>query len=364
MGSKTLTIGIDVSRANHDKKTGVEWYAWHVVEKMKKLNTEDTHFVLYSDKPLQGELAKLPDNWQSKVLRWPPKRLWTQIRLSWEMLFNPPDILFIPAHVFPIVHPKKTVMTVHDVAALRFPESYNWFERWYSVWSAKYAVKNLWRIITPSNFVKDSLSSDCHKIFSIPHGYDHLYKKIEDKDKISKVLQKYGINKPFLLSVGRLEKKKNTERIVEAFDKLNLQLVLIGKPGHGYERVEKAINESPNKDRIILPGYVGDKDLPYIMNAAEVFVFPSLYEGFGLPVIEAMACGIPVVASRGSSLEEVGADACVYVDPEDVDDITAGIKGVMENEDLRKKSIELGLQHVEGFSWQKSAKKTLDLLLS
>src|SRR3989338_7400368 len=176
-----MIIGIDASRANNEQKTGVGWYAYHLIQELKKTNSQfpipNYRVVLYSDRPLEGELAHLPEHWESKVLRWPPKRLWTQMRLSWEMLVRPPDVLFIPAHVFPIIHPKKTVMTVHDVAAVRFPETYNWFELWYTIWSAKTALKKLWKIIVPSEFTKTELSAmsadkNSQNVVVIPHGYD------------------------------------------------------------------------------------------------------------------------------------------------------------------------------------------------
>ncbi|MEK7065054.1 MAG: hypothetical protein AAB963_01275, partial [Patescibacteria group bacterium] len=154
-----MLIGIDASRANEIQKTGVGWYAYFLIQEMKHLSTlalehfstqggvgaKALQFVLYTREPLRGELAKLPENWTVKVLGWAPKRLWTQVRLSWEMLWRAPDVLFVPAHVFPIIHPKKTVMTIHDVAAIKFPKSYGWFERWYSVWSARVALKKLWK---------------------------------------------------------------------------------------------------------------------------------------------------------------------------------------------------------------------------
>ena len=203
-----MLIGIDASRANEDEKTGVGWYAWHLIEELKRmehgtLNTEQpARFVLYTLEPLKGELANLPENWTQKVLKWPLKRFWTQIRLSWEMSVNPPDVLFIPAHVFPIIHPKKTVMTVHDTAALRFPKSYNWFERWYTLWSARYAVRKLWKVIVPSHFVKKELLEyigdkryeigDREKITVIPHGYDERYERYEMGDKrLEEILKKY-----------------------------------------------------------------------------------------------------------------------------------------------------------------------------
>ena len=127
-----MLIGIDASRANHQERTGVEEYAFQLIQHLKEITPDTVQVVLYTDKKLLGKLGELPKNWEEKILNW-PFRFWTQIRLSWEMLVKPPEVLFIPAHVFPIIHPKKTVMTVHDIAALKFPESYNWFERWYSV---------------------------------------------------------------------------------------------------------------------------------------------------------------------------------------------------------------------------------------
>ena len=223
-----MIIGIDASRANKKEKTGVEWYAWHVIEELKKIIPEDHRVILYSDEPIIGALALLPKHWESRILHWPPKRLLTQVRLSWEMFQHPPDVLFVPAHVFPIIHPKKTMMMVHDVAAATFPEIYPWFERWYSLWSAKNAIKNLWRVITPSQFTKNELSSLELRITNyelriivIPHGVDSRYRKIHDQAAIDAVLNKYAIRRPFLLSVGRLEEKKNTANIVRAFDRLH-----------------------------------------------------------------------------------------------------------------------------------------------
>lgn len=384
-----MLIGIDASRANDIQKTGVGNYAYFLIEHLKKIErlkdykiTEPVNFVLYTREPLRGELAKLPENWTVRVLRWRPlfgfaqskMRLWTQVRLSWEMSWRAPDVLFVPAHVFPIIHPKKTVMTIHDIAALKFSKSYNWFERWYSLWSAKYAVRKLWKVIVPSESVKSELIDNCRlqisdcRINVIPHGFDERY-KIETKTETeNSILEKYNIKQPYILSIGRLEEKKNTARIVEAFNILkseicNLQLVLVGNPGHGYEKVIEAINNSPHKQSIIIPGWVSEDDLPALMRGASVFVFPSLAEGFGMPILEAMAAGAPVVASRGGALEEVGGDACVYVDPLSVDEIAEAIVK-LQNADFRMQNVERGLARVKDFSWEKCAEETIGCLMS
>ncbi len=362
-----MVIGIDASRANTKNRTGVEEYVFQVCKyssaQVRKF--PDAEIVLYVREQLIPELATVVgDHVRVKVLKWAPKRLWTQMRLSWEMLMNPPNILFVPGHVFPIIHPKRTVMTVHDVAAKVFPQSYNMFERWYSKWSARAAMKQLWKIIVPSEFTKSELGAGNQKLVSvISLAYDERYRVMNDQPAIDVVLKKYNIQKPFLLSVGRLETKKNTMRIVQAFNEMkqthtNVQLVLVGGKGHGYEDVLIEIEKSPYKNDIILPGFVVEEDLPNIMNAAEVFVFPSLYEGFGIPILEAFACGTPVVTSDTTSCREVAGDAAVLVDPLSVESITAGVEEAMSGE-----YVVAGLERAKGYSWENTVQKTLDVIL-
>lgn len=367
-----MTIGIDASRANHNQKTGVEWYAYHLIQEFKNEIPANISVVLYTDKPLQGDLAILPDNWTQKVLKWPPRRLWTQIRLSIEMILNPPDVLFVPAHVAPLIHPKQTVVTIHDVAAHAFPQTYNWFERWYSLWSAKHAVRSQATIIAPSQFTKTEIqkmtNSSYQNITVIPNGYNKQCSQIDNPELINQTLQTYSITKPFLLSIGRLEEKKNTKRMVESFTLLkqshpNLQLVLIGKPGHGYEQVAEAITNSPYKQDIIEPGWVENHHLPALMNAASVFVFPSIYEGFGIPVLEALSCGTPVITATGSALEEVGGKAATYVDPQNTQAIATAIEDILTNPETAIEKQSIGLKYVANFSWKRTAQKTAQLIV-
>ena len=367
-----MILGINIARINKKQRTGVEWYAYHLVEEFKKIVPSDVTVRLYSEEPLSDELAKLPNNWESRVLKWPPRKMWTQLRLSIEMLLHPPDVLFVPAHIFPLITSKKTVMTVHDIAAVQFPESYSRFERFYSVWSSKRAAKKLWKVITPTEFTKKEMMrvfkmDKLSNTVVIPHGYDKAYKEVSN-EKVQDVKKKHAITKPYLMSIGRLETKKNTVRIIESFSKLkdnghDLQLVLVGKPGHGFELVEEAINASPYKEDVIEPGWVEEDDIPALYAGAEVFVFPSLSEGFGIPVLEAMACGTPVVTSKGSCLEEVGSDIAEYVDPTSVDDIAEKVEMFLKDKKNRSERITKGLAWVENFSWEKTARMTLDELV-
>jgi len=367
-----MKLAIDASRANSVQRTGVESYAYHVIQELKRIIPAEVEVVLYTRESLVQDLSDLPNNWTSKVLAWPPKRLWTQLRLSFEMLLNKPDVLFVPAHVLPIVHPKKSIMTVHDVAALRFPKAYNWFERWYSVWSATYAARHATQIITISEFTKKELQSLVSNISAeisvIPIACDDAYKSIADEQLLESVQKKYAITKPFLLSISRLEFKKNTDRIVHACNEIkknhDVQLVLVGKPGHGYKKIEHAIENSPYKKDIIVPGWVDEEDLVALMNAARVFVFPSLYEGFGIPALEAMQCGTPVVASKDTSLEEVCGDAAIYADRKDAQDIANQMQRLLEDKTLRDRMSIAGEERAQQFSWKLTAQATWDSLKS
>ena len=377
-----MIIGIDASRANEEQKTGVGWYAYWLIEELKKITPENIRVVLYTREPLKGKLANLPNNWQEKILTWGLSfgstqgkcKYWTQIRLSFEMLIHQPDVLFIPAHVFPIIHPKKTIMTIHDIAAKQYPLTYNWFERWYTIWSAKTALKKLWRVIVPSVFVRQELlhyfkQAPPHKITVIKHGvHKEIFESLNLETEAEEILRFYGIDQDYLIALGRLEEKKNTVQIIQAFNLLkinfpNLKLLLVGSPGFGYERVKQTIEESPFKNDIIVAGWVKEKDLAVLLGKAKVMVFPTRYEGFGLPILEAFAAGVPVVAGQGSSLVEVGGEAVLYTNPENVQEIADNVELFLNNEELVAEKINLGKERLSKFTWQKTAEETLALLL-
>jgi len=373
-----MLIGIDISRIINKEKTGVEWYAYFLIREFivhsAELIGDEHEVVLYVHKEIDGEFGELPPNWSVKVLRWPPKRLWTQIRLSFEMFMHPPNVLFIPAHVAPLIHPKKTVVTIHDIAATKFPETYNWFERWYSVWSARYALKKLWKVIVPSEFTKEELlklETGNKELGDVIHVVYHGYTPNKYDADIRHILDKYVIAKPYIISIGRLEEKKNTWRIVEAFTQIRnslqssvFNLVLVGKPGEGYKKVQGAIDASPYKDDIIVTGWIAEEEKYALLQQAEVFLFPSLYEGFGLPLLEAFDAGVPVIASQGTSLEEVGRGACVFVDSRDIEDIVDKTIDVLRNVDTRTELIVAGKKRLEHFSWEKCARETMSILIA
>jgi glycosyltransferase involved in cell wall biosynthesis len=371
-----MLVGIDASRANKSEKTGTEWYSYHLVQELKKITDQNDRFILYSREKLRGDLGELPQNWQSRVLSWRPRKLWTQIRLSWEMLRRPPEALFIPAHTVPFFHPAKTVTTCHDVAFMRLPNVYDWPALKYHEFAIKFAVKHAAKIIAVSEFTKSELVEffkiSPERIAVVPNGYDSgRYKVIDDKEKISTVLEKHKISQPYILYAGRLELKKNTPGLVEAFGMLkksfkfqvsSFKLVLVGQPGFGFEKVVKAIVDNDLHDQIIMPGWVEPEDMPYLMNGANAFIFPSFYEGFGIPVLEAMASGTPVVCSGIPALREVAGEAAYFIDPYEPKNIAEGIGRVLGDSHLQEDLKIRGLARVQDFSWGRCARETWKVL--
>ena len=373
-----MIIGIEAAHANKKHRTGVEQVCFNLIQEFKKTLPSSSRVILYSNKPLIGELADLPNNWSVKVLKWPFLKGWSQFRLSGEFLFNKPDVFFAPGQLVPFICPKKTISIVHDSAFKAWPNLYWWASRLYLHLMNKLICRKSSLIITPSKFSKQELIKyykyNSEKIKVVPWGYDKKnYKyqpsgiKAHEIMEKHRMLEKFGITKSFIMSVGRLETKKNTRRIIQAFNILRdnkhyLQLLLVGTPGVGFDKIEQEINNSPYKKDIILSGWLDD-DLSKLYNTAQALVFPSLYEGFGLPVLEALACGCPVVLSKNSSLEEVGGTAKsgpTYVDPKKPEEIASAVSKVLTGIDLledqieRRKQIEYGLERVKEFGWEKS----------
>jgi len=358
-----MVIGIEASRANRLQKTGVEWYAYLLIQTLKRLPQAQHHsWFLYSNQPLSKGLEKGPSNWHERRLNWPPKYLWTQARLSWEMKRRAPEVLFVPAHVLPRFAPERSVVTIHDVGFHRYPELYPARQVRYHEWATKDIVKHAGKIMTVSEFSKQEIveyyGADPAKIFVTPLGLNHSQYRPGEKD----------FERPFAFYVGRLEKKKNIANLVRGFTawkastESNLELILAGMPGSGYEEIQEAIDTSAVKDEIHVLGYITEDEKLRFMQQAQVYVQPSYYEGFGLPPLEAMACGTPVMASLGNSMLEIlGENNALFFAPDDQEALAKGFD-LMQDDKSRAELIQKGLAHVKQFTWQKTATQTLEIL--
>lgn len=370
-----MIIGIDASRANRQNKTGTEWFSWHLIEELKKIVQTDDKVLLYANDKLKGELGIMPSaNWQEKILLWPPKYLWTQIRLWWELFLKPCDALLIPAHTIPLLPIRKktkAIAVVHDVGFKRWPELYKLIQIWYHEITMRRIKSRADVILTISNFSKQEIIDlyhiDANKIKVVYLGYDSSEYFPQSQEKINQVKEKYNIKSPYLLYVGRLEKKKNIGNIVKAFvlarsNNEDLKLVFAGAGGNQYEEIKKIIADHKLEQEIILTGYVDQADLPALYSGSLAFIFPTLYEGFGLPILDAMASGTPVITSNTLPHTEVGGEAGIYADPKSPEAISDAIMKVAENDEFRTKVVASGFLRIKEFSWAKTAQEIYKII--
>lgn len=368
-----MKIGIDASRYGGPEATGVEWYSYHLLnELIPLLGREHTSKAfLYSPREVKFA-ADLPFNVKPRVIG--ARRFWTILRLSYELLRYPVDRLFVPSHTLPLFLPAKSVITIHDVAFRYFKHCYSFSQYWMLELSTRRAVKKSWKIIVPSVATKKDLINlyNCpqNKIVVIPHGAPE-YPKILQFNSLEKekLIKRFGLKDDdlFIFYVGRLESKKNLVRLIEGFSRFlkefpDWKLVLAGKNGVGHEKITEAISRLGLEKNVILPGYVTEREKLFLMSACRIVAFPSLYEGFGLPVLEGFAMRRPVLTSKVSSMPEVAGDAAFLVDPEKVEEIGVGLKRLASDGFFVNQLINKGEKQVARFEWEKAARQTYDVL--
>jgi len=355
-----MKVGIDASRAQLVQKTGTEWYSFRLIEELKQIPTK-YGIILYSKKSLAGELGQLHGNYQNKVLSWPLKYLWTQVRLMWEMLVMPPDVLFTPAHSAPLLSRAKIVITIHDVGFKALPKLYSWQDKLYHRFSTWWNCRFAWRIIVPSEFTKSELIKfykvDPKKISVIYHGAPDM----------SLVSKENTLQDDYLLFVGRLEKKKNILNIIKAFEIVkrthkNLKLILAGRRGFGFSEISNYISKSPIGSAIEIKGYISEEEKWQFYQNAAALVFPTLYEGFGIPITEAHAIGCPVITSNEGANKEIAGQGAIIVNPLNPADIAKGIIDLLENEEIKNQMIQKGMKNLSRFSWRQTGIATFDVL--
>jgi len=370
-----MLIGIDASRAAVQQRTGTEVYSLHVIRGLLALGAPHRYALYTPSAPPPGLLVGTEGAPAASIRVIPFPRLWTHVRLSTEMALRPPDVLFVPAHVLPLVHPRSSVVTVHDLGYLAYPEAHTAFARLYldrsTAWNARRAAAVLADSAATKADLVRAYGARPEKIHVVHLGRDETLHRVTDPRLVTPVRRRYGLADRYLLYVGTLQPRKNLQRVVGAFARIagqagvsDVQLVLAGKRGWMYDQLFDQVERSGLAGRVVFPGYVPDEDLPALFSAAAGFVYPSLFEGFGLPVLEAGGCGVPVITSNTSSLPEVAGDAALLVDPHDVDAIADAMMRVLTDEALRAELARRGLENVKRFSWEKCARETLAVLES
>jgi len=349
-----MLIGINAMAAFKRPRAGVEEYTYQIIKHLAGLEQSQEHrFVLYASQSAQEHFF-LPDNFEIRQLKW-PLPMWTQIRFASEIFFRRPEVLFIPVHILPFSHPKNSVVTIHGLEYEYFPKMYPKKHLTYLRWSTKYAAKNARKIIAVSENTKNDLikfyRTEPEKIKVVHHGFARY-----------SVSARPGA-KPSILFIGRLEAKKNVCGLIKAFKILKKkyqvphQLILVGPDGFGCQEIKKEVDKN-----IVLAGYVSSHEKWRLLKKADVFVLPSFYEGFGMPILEAQASGCPVITSNISSMPEVAGKGAVLVDPASPEEISQQIYRLINDQQLRAQVTKDGFQNLERFSWRKSAEETLEVL--
>jgi glycosyltransferase involved in cell wall biosynthesis len=365
-----MKIGFDVSDLCTARADGTTRFTSELAKRFPILSAENEwcYYAPCGDKKSITDASNV--NWHKSL--WP--KYWTQSRLPFDLYKYKPDVLFMPIQQIPYLRPKriKTVAVIHDLAVHYYPEYFT-YKDWLllHVFSA-YAAREADEIIT----VSKATAMDVTKFYGrtknvhvVHHGVDSDRFRLPNEEELdvswNRLKETYpNLKKPYLLYVGQIQPRKNLIRLIDAFEKIKkegseLQLVIAGSHGWLNKPIEKRIADSKAKEDIILTGRVEDELLPAFYWHAESFVLPSLYEGFGMPILEAFACGCPVLTSNVSSMPEVAGKAAVLVEPINVDSIVRGIREVIKRKGELK---QLGLERVKEFSWDKTAKEILNVI--
>ncbi|MBN1260454.1 MAG: glycosyltransferase family 4 protein [Anaerolineae bacterium] len=359
-------IGIDASRAVSTAPTGTEGYSYHLIRALLAQLRPAYDVRLYlREAPPPGAFTGA----DLRVIPFP--KLWTHLRLSWEMTWRTPDVLFVPAHVLPPVRPKRTLVTIHDLGFRHFPQAHPWQQRLYlnlsTRWNARVATKILADSIATRDAICEAYHIPAEKITVVYPGYDATLHPPRDPGNLQHVQEKYGIRAPYVLTLGRIQPRKNLVRLVQAFARIakqhpELMLVLAGPGGWLQEPIFAQAKALGIEERVRFPGYIAETDKAALISGAIIFAFPSLYEGFGFPVLEAQACCVPVLTSTTSSLPEVAGRGAFLVDPIDEAAIAEGLQQLLESASLRDYLIQKGTENLQRFSWSSAAQHVAELI--
>jgi glycosyltransferase involved in cell wall biosynthesis len=357
-----MLIGIDASRTTVSHPTGTEVYSRRLIQALLALESSHRFRLYFRDiRPVDAFSG-------AEIRAIPFPRLWTHLRLSWEMARHPPDALFVPAHVLPLVHPRASLVTIHDLGYVHFPEAHPRRQRLYLDFSTRWSARAAAHVLAVSEATRHDLVTrygiSPDKITVAYHGRDEGLAPVRDLARIEAAKARHSITGDYFLCLGTLQPRKNLSGLIEAFATLRSEvtLVLAGRRGWLYDDLFAQVRRLGLEGRISFPGYIPDGDKAALLSGALAFVFPSLYEGFGLPVLEAQACGCPVITSTTSSLPEVAGDGALLVDPIDTDAIANAMRRVAANPVLCQTLVERGFVNAHRFSWAVSAQTVLSVI--
>jgi glycosyltransferase involved in cell wall biosynthesis len=398
-----MRIGIDISTVlNHGKDVGAGRYIINLVKNLLETDTENTYVLtgryttdenLHLIRELDHARTARPEQLELKLFRTTVKKLalWDKFGFPpLEMLGFKADILHCPDYLIPPTFNKKIILTIHDLAFIRFPHfNFDWFIKKYKKLVKKNSLLSK-RVIADSNSTRNDIiqffGTKENKIGVVHLAAEEIFRKLDASELDKEILPKFKITKKYILSVGTIEPRKNYATLIKAYNLFKLkylssgfktgspsmgsgsdlknkdyQLVIVGRTGWLSEEAFAEYEKSPYKEDIIFVGRISDIELVQIYNHAELFVYPSVFEGFGLPVLEALQCGLVSLASNTSSIPELIHDRHLLFNPADEAEIAAKIAEFLNKDNLKTELSQNALNNASRFSWKKTAKKTLDI---
>lgn len=370
-----MTIGINgyeavVPRFGYDKnglpnRVGSGEISFEVLKNLYTLDKRNNYKIFLPIKPT-SDMPTEREGWEYIIL--PNQKLWTATALT-KRLFSKKDklnVFFSPTHYLPLYVGCPSMVSILDLSYIHFPQLFNSKDMYQLKLWGRYSANKASKVFT----ISEASKNDIINYYKLPSSkVSVIYpgiKEMQSKSSIN-IKDKYKIEREYILFVGTLQPRKNIVRLIESMSELKdkyVELLIVGKKGWMFEEILDAPKKYGVEDRVRFLENVSDEDLPFLYKKAACFVLPSLYEGFGLPVLEAMQNGCPVITSRVSSLPEAGGEAAVYINPLDTLDIAAKIDKVVSDPDLRKKMTEKGYDQVKKFNWEKTAEETLKVLES
>ncbi|MEA3150798.1 MAG: hypothetical protein QOD56_1737 [Gammaproteobacteria bacterium] len=363
-----MRIGI-MLRHYEQQEGGVKVYTKKLLPLLLSMGSQHQYVLIYQNPKLIGTYAAYP-NVEEVSVELPGTVLWDQIGVPWVTRNKQLDLIFNPKFTVPFLGRPKRVFVLHGSDWFVIPGHFRLYDQWYFKNAVPLYCRRADAFIAVSHAVKNDVVEHVgvapEKVAPIHNGFDpSLFRPEHDPERLRAIREKYKLPEKFILWVGQIESRKNVSRMLRAFaqvkDEIPHALVIAGEQRFTTNEELKAIGELGIADRVLFPGWILHTDLPAVYALADLFLFPSLYEGFGIPLIEAMACGCPIVTADTCAPPEVCDGAAVLVDPLRVEDIARGIRTAVFDQALRAKMVARGLERAKDFSWEKCAAQVLAL---
>jgi len=361
-----MRVGIMLRTIEEDH--GIGMYTRYLIPRLLRLDPDVDYVLIYRSERHRGAFSHF-DNVVEVVLRMPTKPLWDQVGVPWLARKFDLDLVFNTKFTLPLLTGRHSVMTLHGSDWFTHPEHYHSADVHYIRQFMPRYCRKADHLIANSEFTaKDFvrlLGVPRSKITTIHLAAADYFKPVTGQEEIARVRRKYDLPSSFVLSVGKYSRQKNVGALIQAYGRLppavRSRLVLVG-PGLDRYPIELGLGGSEIEAEIVTPGWIEQADLPAVYSMADLFVFPSIYEGFGIPVLEAMSCGCPIVASNTGALPEITDGAASLIDPQDLDQLARAIQELLERSELRHDLSRRGLERAADFGWEKHAVKTLEVL--